>query len=185
MSFQDAFTLIFAAAGSTAAIGFIGKLFANTIASVAIKKYELINAKKLEQIKSENQSQLEELKSQLAKLQKEHDIVFGSIYRKREEIISNLYKLMADFLSITSNSQRTGESTNSAFEKLSNYYDINRLYFPHDIACKINQVINLAHAISSASSEAEIKELLFKLTILVFDDMELIFREMLRTELHH
>ncbi|MDE1359119.1 hypothetical protein L9W73_17755 [Vibrio aestuarianus] len=96
MVLNEAFSTILAAAGSVAAIGFLAKLFANSIASAAIKRYELVNAQALEEQKLTHQKELEDIKSQLVKLQKEHEIVFGNLYVKREKVVINLYKLMSE-----------------------------------------------------------------------------------------
>lgn len=96
MELKEAFLTILAAAGSSAAIGFLAMLFANSLASAAIKRYELVNAQALEDQRLSHQKELEDVKSQLAKIQKEHEVVFSNLYVKRETVVINLYKLMSE-----------------------------------------------------------------------------------------
>ncbi|MGY3862584.1 hypothetical protein ACW5WN_13415 [Aeromonas lacus] len=84
MDLISAFSTIIAAGGSVAAIGFLARLFANSLASFVINRFNLINAKALDEQRLVHQKEIEDIKSQLNKLQKEHEIVFSSLYIKRE-----------------------------------------------------------------------------------------------------
>ena len=86
MDLESAFATIFAAFGSSAALCVVAKLFANTIATGMIKKYELVNQTKLELQKTEYQKEIENLKSQLSQLQKEHEVTFTSLLSIKFEV---------------------------------------------------------------------------------------------------
>lgn len=185
MNLTEAFNLITAAAVSVGVVGFIARLFANTIASVAIKKFELINSKELEDLKLEHQRELEGIKYQIGKLQKEHEIAFSSLYTKREDVISKLYKLMIDVVEVTGKkSINENIDISTAFSELQVFFDLNRLYFPGLVALEINQVINTSYSLAHADNDSEYQKLATQLKIEVFDKMEHTFRQMLKTEDH-
>lgn len=183
MELKEAFLTIFAAAGSSAAIGFLAKLFANSLASAAIKRYELVNAKSLEEQKLAHQKELEDVKLQLAKIQKEHEIVFSNLYIKRENVIINLYKLMTEFALLANNKLRDPSvEIDEKFKALADYFELNRLYFPCDMALEINDVINTASLLINNNDQTEYRQLVFKLKIQVYDQMESKFRGLLKIE---
>lgn len=187
MDWSSAFSTITAAAGSTATVAFIAKLFANTLATRTIKKFELVNVITLEEEKSKHQRDIEEVKLQLSKLQKEHEIVFSSLYLKRQEVIITLYKLMSNLVIIAnsnSNSNTHSRTTQitEQLDDLVNYFDNNRLYFPEDVAIEINNVMNIACKLSKKKYNNEYQQLLLDLKIQVYNQMENIFRELLKTE---
>ncbi|WP_261856940.1 hypothetical protein [Photobacterium sanguinicancri] len=186
MDFESAFRIILAAAGSTAAIGFIGKLFANTIATGAIKKYDLVNAQTLEEQKQQYQKEIESLKSQLLKLQKEHEVAFSSLYQRREEVITKLYKLMNNFVEVSDKKLRVDNSLDiePSFRELSYFFDLNRLYFPQSVALDINGVIVTGYGLLKSENEKEYEHLASQLKIQVFNQMEFVFRKMLKSEEH-
>ena len=183
MALNEAFSTILAAAGSVTAIGFLAKLFANSIASAAIKRYELVNAQALEEQKLTHQKELEDIKSQLVKLQKEHEIVFGNLYVKREKVVINLYKLMSE-LALLAEHKRTDSSIeiNTKCTALIDYFELNRLYFPQDIAREINDVINTVFHLGNDPEHEKYEQLVFQLKIQVYDQMESAFRELLKIE---
>jgi len=183
MELKEAFITISAAAGSVATVGFLAKLFANSLASVAIKRFDLVNAQTLEKQKLEHQEELENIKSQLSKLQKEHEIVFGSLYVKREKVVINLYKLMSELTFLAEHRLRDSSiEISDNCNVLINYFELNRLYFPRDVALKINNVINTVFQLSCNPEQAEYKQLVANLKIQVYDQMESIFRELLKIE---
>lgn len=183
MDWSSAFSTITAAAGSTATVAFIAKLFANTLATRTIKKFELVNVITLEEEKAKHQRDIEEVKLQLSKLQKEHEIVFSSLYLKRQEVIISLYKLMSNFVIIAnSNTHSRTTQITEQLDELVNYFDNNRLYFPEDVAIEINNVMNIACKLSKKKYNNEYQQLLLELKIQVYDQMENIFRELLKTE---
>lgn len=184
MDFKDAFTTIMAAAGSAASIGFLVKLFANSLASAAMKKYELVNAQALESQRVEHQKELQKIKSQLTQLQKEHEIVFSSLYAKREEVVNNLYKLMCEVTLLVANGKKNPDiDISDKSQALIDYFDQHRLYFPKDIADDINQVMNTVYSLSHDDiDETDYEDLFFQLKLQVFDRMEYKFREFMKIE---
>ncbi|MDC9515410.1 hypothetical protein PSH47_19900 [Pseudoalteromonas sp. CST5] len=185
MGLESAFTTIFAAIGSSAALGIVAKLFANTIAKGVIKKYELVNQTKLETQKAEYQKEIESLKSQLSQLQKEHEVTFTSLYKKREDCITELYRLMLGCLSLADKKlEDFSINLETDFRALNDYFDHHRLYFPKDIALEINNVMNLGYKLVHEKSEQKYEEQLQVLRIEVFDQMEDLFRDMLKAENH-
>lgn len=183
MDFKDAFTTILAGAGSAAAIGFVAKLFANSLASAAMKKYDLVNAQALESLKLVHQKELEDIRSQLNKLQKEHEIVFGSLYIKREEVVHHLYKLMSEVTLLATHKQKDPQiDIADKCQTLLDYFDLNRLCFPKDVANDINTVMNTVFELNNDPNKTEYKQLVFQLKIQVYSQMEAQFRELLKTE---
>jgi hypothetical protein len=180
---ESAFSIILAAAGSVTAVGFIAKLFTNTLTSIAIKKFDLVNAKALEEQKLSHNKDLEEIKSQMNKLQKEHEIVFSSLYAKRESVVINLYKLMSEFALLVENKLKVPDtSIDYKCNELIEYFDLNRLYFPQEVALEINHVLNIASKLVKYQNIEEYQQLAFNLKIHVYDHMELTFRELLKVE---
>lgn len=185
MSLESAFTTIFAAIGSSAALGVVAKLFANTIATGVIKKYELVNQAKLESQRTEYQKEIESLKSQLSQLQKEHEVTFTSLYKKREDCITELYRLMLSCLSLADKKlEDFSINLETDFRALNDYFDHHRLYFPKDIALEINKVMNLGYTLVHEKSEEKYEQQLQFLCVKVFDQMEDLFRDMLKAENH-
>ncbi|WP_217516224.1 hypothetical protein [Vibrio metschnikovii] len=185
MDLESAFATIFAAFGSSAALCVVAKLFANTIATGMIKKYELVNQTKLELQKTEYQKEIENLKSQLSQLQKEHEVTFTSLYKKREDCITELYRRTLGCLSLA-NKKLENFSINleTDFRALNDYFEHHRLYFPKDIALEINNVMNLGYQLVHEKSEEKYEEQLKVLCSKVFDQMEDLFRDMLKAENH-
>ncbi|EHH1047326.1 hypothetical protein MA615_004164 [Vibrio vulnificus] len=183
MALIEAFSTVLAAAGSVAAIGFLAKLFANSIASAAIKRYELVNAQALEEQKLTHQKELEDIKSQLVKLQKEHEIVFSNLYVKREKVVINLYKLMSELALLAEHKRKDSSiEIDTKCRALIDYFELNRLYFPRDIAGEINNVINTVFYLSNDPEHEKYEQLVFQLKIQVYDQMESAFRELLKIE---
>lgn len=183
MELREAFITIFAGAGSVAMIGFVAKLFANSLASVAIKRFDLVNAQALEEQRLAHKKELEGIKLQLSKLQKEHEIVFGSLYVKRESVVINLYKLMSELALLAENKLRDSSiEISDNCNALINYFELNRLYFPSNVALDINNVINTVSQLSYNPEQAEYKQLVSKLKIQVYDQMESTFRDLLKIE---
>ncbi len=185
MSLESAFTTLFAAISSTAALGVVARLFANTIAKGVIKKYELVNQAKLESQRAEYQKEIESLKSQLSQLQKEHEVTFTSLYKKREDCITELYRLMLSCLSLADKKlEDFSINLETDFRVLNDYFDHHRLYFPKDIALEINEVMNLDYTLVHEKSEEKYEQQLQFLCAKVFDQMEDLFRDMLKAENH-
>lgn len=183
MELKEAFLTILAAAGSSAAIGFLAMLFANSLASAAIKRYELVNAQALEDQRLSHQKELEDVKSQLAKIQKEHEVVFSNLYVKRETVVINLYKLMSELALLADHKFRDSSiEIDDKCKALIDYFELNRLYFPCDVALDINNVINTVFFLSNDPGKTEYEQLVFKLKIQVYDEMESTFREFLKIE---
>lgn len=186
MDLQSAFSIILAGAGSAAAVGFLAKLFANTLTTIAIKKFDLVNAKDLEEQKLRHNKELEKIKSQMNKLQKEHEVVFSSLYAKRESAVINLYKLMSEFALLVENKLKTpGISIDYKCNELIEYFELNRLYFPREVALEINHVLNMSSKLVKYQNMEEYQQLVFNLKIQVFDHMELTFRDLLKVEEYH
>lgn len=185
MELQEAFLTILAAAGSSAAIGFLAKLFANSLASIAIKRYELVNTQALEEQRLSHQKELEDVKSQLAKIQKEHEIVFSNLYLKREKAVINLYKLMSELAILADHKLRDSSiEIGDKCKTLIEHFELSRLYFPCDVALQINGVINTVFRLSNNPSQTEYEQLVFKLKTQVYEEMESTFRELLKIEFY-
>ncbi|KAA8597439.1 hypothetical protein [Vibrio cyclitrophicus] len=185
MDIELAFSTVLAAAGSVAAVGFIAKLFANTLATAAIKKYELVNARSLEEERKSNQKEIELIRSQLSKLQKEHEVVFSSIYAKREQIVTHLYCLMSEFTMLADDKLRDPSvDINAKHTELANYFDSNRLYFSREVAIEITQVMSTTYGLRELQSGEQYRKLAHKLKIQVYDHMEILFRDLLKIEEH-
>ncbi|WP_166109309.1 hypothetical protein [Pseudoalteromonas sp. Z9A5] len=185
MNIDSAFTTIFAAIGSTAALGVIAKLFVNTIATATIKKYELVNQTKLETQKADYQKEIESLKLQLNKIQKEHEVTFTSLYKKREDCISVLYSKMLASISLADKKLVDFSiDLEPSFGDLNDYFDRHRLYFPKDVALEINNVMNDGYELVHSTVEVEFEMLLRSLCNKVFDEMEDLFRDLLKAENH-
>ncbi|MFA0345469.1 MULTISPECIES: hypothetical protein [unclassified Vibrio] len=184
MDFKEEFsTILVAVMGSTALIGFLAKLFANSLASAAIKRFELINAKALEKQKLEHEKQLEDIKSQLTKLQKEHEVVFANLYVKREKAVITLYKQMNELALLADNKLRDSSiEIDDKCRALIEHFELSRLYFPRDIASEINNVINTVYHLTSYENQTQYEQLVFQLKIQVFDQMESTFRKLLKIE---
>ena len=185
MNIESAFTTIFAVAGSTAALGVVAKLFANTIATVTIKKYELVNQTKLEAQKADYQKEIESLKLQLNKIQKEHEVTFTSLYKKREDCISEMYCKMLACMSLAGKKLVDFSiDLEPSFRELNDYFDRHRLYFPKDVALEINNVMSDGHELVHSTIEVEFEMLLRNMCNKVFDQIEDLFRDLLKAENH-
>lgn len=186
MDLDIAFSTILAAAGSTASVGFLAKLFANSIATATIKRFELVNAKALEEQKQQYSLEIESLKSQLIKLQNEHEVVFSKLYVKREEIITKLYKMMCHFVDLSEKKLRDETvDISEKFAEMKDYFEDHRLYFPNEVLYQVNRVLGECRFLSSDECEKEERRALTEKVLLsVYTDIESIFKGILKIEDH-
>lgn len=181
-----AFSTVIAAAGSAASVGFLAKLFSNSIAKAAINRFELVNAKALEEQKQQYSLEIEKLKSQLIKLQNEHEVVFSKLYVKREEIITKLYKMMCQFVEL-SHAKLLDENvdTSEVFNEMKDYFEDHRLYFPNEVLYEVNKVFGKCGLLSSGECEREERQAFTnQITIMVYSHIESIFKGILKIEDH-
>lgn len=184
MNIESAFSIILTVAGSALSLGLIGKAFTNVIASVVIKRYELVTLKTLEKEKKENQKEIEELKLKLTKLEKEHDISFSNIYKKREEIITNLYILMTEYLehcTVEFNPNQR-EETREKYKEMTQFYLKNRLYFSTESSIKVFEALVNGGKIIDAKNKDEFSEHLKIFNDQVLSEIPNLFKSLLMIE---
>ncbi|WP_240701557.1 hypothetical protein [Vibrio lentus] len=186
MDFEIAFSTVIAAAGSVVSIGFLAKLFANSIATAAIKRFDLVNSKALEEQKQQYSLEIENLKSQLVQLQNEHEVVFSKLYVKREEIITTLYKMMCRFVELSHEKLRDENvDTSELYDQMKDYFEDHRLYFPNEILHKVNRLFVKCGSLSSGECEKEDRQALTnQITVIVYSQIESIFKGILKIEDH-